>query len=171
MADFKAIIGTVIGIIMIIAGITFIRRQGVYTQQGTGVVTDVKCDIPQPITDDQGRLINPIQYRWNCTLTVVNSDDKSQTPTQKTQQTTLTSSNPTIPPNKVGDTIPIWINPKNPSDFSLNSDDTHVIGWILVILGPILIIGSIAWAYFANKYKIVGAYEGVRTGVDMIRGD
>jgi hypothetical protein len=171
MADFKAIIGTVIGIIMITAGIVFIRRQGVYTQQGTGTVKSTKCNIPTPITDDQGKLIQPIQYRWNCTITVYNADDKSANPTTKTMQKTLTGNNPTIQPTQDGESIPIWINSKDPKDFSLSSDDTHVIGWFLVIIGPILIIGSIAWAYFATKYKIIGAYEGVRTGVDMIRGN
>jgi len=171
MADFKAIIGTIIGIIMIIAGIVFIRRQGVYTQQGTGIVKSTRCDIPTPITDDQGRLIQPTQYRWNCTITVYNADDTGANPTTKTMQKTLTGNNPTLPPTQDGTTIPIYINPKDPKDFSLSSDDTHVLGWILVIIGPILIIGTIAWAYFATKYKIIGAYEGVRTGVDMIRGD
>lgn len=171
MADFKAIIGTVIGIIMIIAGIVFIRRQGVYTQQGTGIVKDTKCIFNGPVLDDQGKLINPAQYKFNCTLTVYNSDDKSPNPTTKTQQITLTTPDPTSFPTKNNESIPIWINPKDPKDFSLSSDDTHVIGWFLVIIGPILIIGSIAWAYFATKYKIIGAYEGVRTGVDMIRGN
>ena len=171
MADFKAIIGTVIGIIMIIAGIVFIRRQGVYTQQGTGIVKSTKCDMPTPMTDDQGKLVQPPQYKWNCTVTVANSDDTSANPTTKTQQVTLTGYDPRITPTQDNSTIPIWINPKDPKDFSLSSDDTHVIGWFLVIIGPILIIGSIAWAYFATKYKIIGAYEGVRTGVDMIRGN
>lgn len=188
MADFKAIIGTVIGIIMIIAGIVFIRRQGVYTQQGTGIVNQNTCltdgsqPVPSVAKDSNGNYTSQIQYTWNCTVSVKNTEDNSDNPSVKTKNITeitntipqsynpLTKNRPGMPYD-INTTVPIWVNPKNPKDFDLQSDDTHVIGWFLVIIGPILIIGSIAWAYFATKYKIIGAYEGVRTGVDMIRGN
>ena len=188
MADFKAIIGTVIGIIMIIAGIVFIRRQGVYTQQGTGKVIQNTClndplqPTPSVTKDSNGNYTGQIQYTWNCTVSIQNIDDKDGTPATQTKNISeITNSmpqsyNPSTGnrpgmPYDINTTVPIWINPKNPKDFSLSSDDTHVLGWILVIIGPILIIGSIAWAYFATKYKIIGAYEGVRTGVDLVRGN
>ena len=180
MADFKAIIGTILGIIMIIAGIVLVRRQGVYTKTGTGIVKSNSCfgNPSQPtveITKDDKGNVTGTKYRWTCTLSVVNEEDKSSNPTVKTKQISeLNDNNGRVGdniPNPIGSTIPIYINPKDPSDFDLASDDTHVIGWILIIMGPILIVGSIAWAYFATKYKIVGAYEGVRTGVDMVRGN
>ena len=174
MADMKAVVGSILGIVLIIVGIVLVRKKSIYTQMGTGIVLSNSCSDPSiqpsPVKDSKGFDINPLQYNWTCTLTVKNSDDKSQNPIKKTRQIdTVTSSSRNFP-YPVNSTIPIYVNPNNQSDFDFSSDDTHVIGWVLIAIGPIMIIGSIVWAYFANKYKVIGAYEGVRTGVDIIRG-
>ena len=178
MADFKAIIGTIIGIILISVGIYLIRKQGVYTKQGTGIVKNNTCDynyIPTPVTDDKGVIITPIQYKWSCNLTVVNSEDKDSPQTEKTEQIDFINNNPRSVPystnSQVQPKITIWVNPSNIKDFDLISDDTHILGWILVATGIVIMVGSIVWAYFANKYKIIGAYEGVRTGIDIFKNN
>ena len=50
------------------------------------------------------------------------------------------------------------------------SDNLHGIGWGLLILGIVIIMFSILWAYLANKYKPVAAAEGIFSGVNMLAG-
>ena len=50
------------------------------------------------------------------------------------------------------------------------SDNLHGFGLGLLLMGIIIIIFSILWAYLANKYKPVAAAEGVFSGVNMLAG-
>jgi hypothetical protein len=70
-----------------------------------------------------------------------------------------------------GNGIPVWYNPDNPcGDASVYADFSHTIGWILVIVGLFIGISGIIWAWLANKYKVVGAFEGASTGIHMLAG-
>lgn len=168
MSDIKAIIGTVIGIIMIIVGIAFERHKTVYSLLGNGKVLDSTNLIGTPVTDtDSNGKVTGSHISWTGSIEVVNDKDPSKTP--QTFQINGVSTTNTLNPYPVGKSIPIYVNPKDPTDFRISSDDTSVIGWVLIGFGVLIIIGSWVWAYFANKYKVIGAYEGVSTGVDFVK--
>lgn len=169
MSDIKAIIGTVIGIIMIIVGIAFERHKTVYSLLGNGKVIDSTNLIgtPKQDTDSNGKVIGKPYESWSGSIEVINDKDTSKT--RQTFQINGVRTENTLTPYQVGKSIPIYVNPKDPTDFRISSDDTSVIGWVLIGFGVFIIIGSWVWAYFANKYKVIGAYEGVSTGVDFVK--
>ena len=171
MSDIKAIIGTVFGIIMIIIGIFLENHKTVYSVLGSGTIVDdggVICT-SQLGYDSNNKPYSYIKCSGSCT--VVNKND----PTQHVITIPVDFNTNSIVDGKgqysKGNSITIYVNPNNPADFQLTSDNTTVIGVVLIILGIIMMISSWVWAYFANKYKIVGAYEGVTTGIDYIRGN
>ena len=68
-----------------------------------------------------------------------------------------------------GESIKLWYNPDDPNDASISDDYSHTVGWILIVIGAVIAISGIIWAWLANKYKIVGAYEGATTGIRAFR--
>lgn len=169
MSDIKAIIGTVIGIIMIIVGIAFERHKTIYSLLGNGKVIGNTNLIatPKQDTDSNGKVTGQPYESWTGSIEVINDKDTSKTP--QTFQINGVRTDNSLNPYPINKSIPIYVNPKDPTDFRISSDDTSVIGWVLIGFGVLTIIGSWVWAYFANKYKVIGAYEGVSTGVDFVK--
>jgi len=164
MSDIKAIIGTVIGIIMIIVGIVLLRHKQKETMKGTAIITNTNPCSVSASKDDKG---NPV-INWTCNInaTLLNDDG-----TQSNYSNIINAGNiqSSTPPYEYGQKISVWYDPNNKGNFSLTSDDYSVVGWFLIGFGIVAIIGSWVWAYFANKYKVIGAYEGVSTGVDFVK--
>jgi len=168
MSDIKAIIGTAIGIIMIIVGIAFEKHKTIYSLLGNGKVYSSNLTPTASVdTDSNGKVIGQPYQSWNGSIEIINDKDTTKTP-QTFQINSVRTPN-YINPYPVDKSIPIYVNPKDPTDFRLSSDDTSIIGWFFIIIGIIIIISSCVWAYFANKYKIIGAYEGVTTGIDYAK--
>ena len=159
MSDINAIIGTIIGIIMIIVGIVLENHKAIYSLVGNGIVQ--KNNLIPFVDSKNGNS----ELKWTGTIDVINNKDTTKT-SQTFQINDMVSK---IKPYPENTTIVIYINPKDPTDFRILSDDTSIIGWVLIITGVVIIISAWVWAYFANKYKIIGAFQGVTTGIDYIK--
>ena len=155
MSDIRAIFGTFIGLIIIIVGIGMIIKKSFRTSTLIGNIKSSDCV--------EVIYANSNNIEYNCNFTVNYSiGDKIQT-----KNFIDNYSNKKYNPN---DTITLWYDPDNSNNIDIHSDNLHPIGWGLLIIGVIIIVSSILWAYLANKYKFVGALEGVLTGINMIGG-
>lgn len=71
---------------------------------------------------------------------------------------------------KDGDGITVYYDPKNPSNANISSDNTHVVGIVLLVIGIIIPIVAFVWWYLTRKYKAVAAAGGVAAGLDLLSG-
>ena len=69
-----------------------------------------------------------------------------------------------------GDSVTVYYDPNNPANGSVNSDNTHVMGVVLLVIGIIIPTVAWIWWYFARKYKSVAAAGGVMAGLDLLSG-
>jgi hypothetical protein len=153
MSDIKAIMGSFIGIILIVVGIGMIIKKSFRTLTLIGTVKSSNCT----------EIIDSNNIHYNCDFTVeYNVEGKTQT---KSFSNTYSYKK-----YNVNDIITLWYDPDNTSNIDISSDNLHSLGWGILILGVIIIISSIIWAYLANKYKAVAALQGVLTGVNVIGG-
>ena len=147
------IIGSVIGIILIIIGIVLEKRKTVYSQLGNGLVVDANNLIGVPSSDrDQNGNINYYNI-WNGNITVINTNDPNlkqltfningmKTPTTEKPYSAKDGKNK----------ISIWVNPNNPSDFRMYSDNLNIVGWVLLGVG--IIVTLVVWiSYFLKNKK------------------
>ena len=72
----------------------------------------------------------------------------------------------------VGGPITIYVDPLNPSDFSLNSlKQEKIIGWGLTIVGIIISLVSIFTWWLSYRYKAYSALQGVGFGLSGLGGN
>lgn len=170
-SDIKAIMGTIFGIIMIIIGIALVVHKSKLTKTAQGRVEPITAnDLLVCTLSGTDQQQNNLKAVYTCNFKVTFTDPDTG------KQYTKTFSNITVeldpgqnPPYDNGKMVDIWYNPTDPSNFSLASDDTSALGWILIVIGVICIIVGWVWAYFANKYKVVGAISGVESGLNLLR--
>ncbi len=148
------IIGSVVGIILIIVGVVIEKHKTVYSQLGNGRVTQTHLTgIPTFNYDQYGHPIGLPYNLWNGNITVINTNDpdKKELTFNVNGIKTYTADDPYS--SLLGkDLIQIWTNPNNPSDFRLSSDNVNIIGWILLGIGVFLIL--ILWiSYFFRNNK------------------
>ena len=151
-AIISAVVTTFIGIIMIIIGIYFIKKISILTSTATATITQLNGDYC-------------IQNNniWTCNMNVSFKDAIGKSYTinniQSSSQNNYTS----------GETIRIYYEPDNPNNASLQSDNTHTIGYILIIIA--IIIMSISWimVWLSQHYKIFAAAEGVSGIADVLK--
>ncbi len=63
--------------------------------------------------------------------------------------------------------VTLYYDPNNISNIDMYSDDVRGIGYFLIILGLILIISSITWAYLANRFEFAAALTAGTTATSM----
>ena len=153
MSDIKAVIGSIIGLIMIIAGISFLVKKSFRTSTVDGTVKTSNC----------AEVIENNNIRYSCNIGVEFSING------KTQIKSFKDTN-SYKKYDVNDTVTLWYDPNNNTNIDIMSDNLHGFGLGLLLMGIIIIIFSILWAYLANKYKPVAAAEGVFSGVNMLAG-
>lgn len=69
-----------------------------------------------------------------------------------------------------GSRVEVFYDPSNPKHAELSSDNSHVVGWIALVMGLLVLIGSWFWIWMTWKYKFVAAAGGVAGAADMIGG-
>ena len=153
MSDIKAIIGSIIGLIAIIAGIILIVKKSTRTSTVDGIVIDSICD----------EVINNSNTHYKCGIDIEYTINNKTT----TKNFKDLNSNQFY---QLGDTVTLWYDPNDVTNIDILSDNLHVFGWGLLIFGVCIIFFSILWAYLANKYKPVAAAEGVLSGINLISG-
>ena len=153
MSDIKAVVGSIIGLIMIIAGISFIVKKSFRTNTVDGTVKTSNCS----------EVIENNNITYSCDIGIeFTINGKTQTKSFKDSKS--------YKKYEVNDTVTLWYDPNNNTNIDIMSDNLHGIGWGLLILGIVIIMFSILWAYLANKYKPVAAAEGIFSGVNMLAG-
>ena len=72
----------------------------------------------------------------------------------------------------VGSPITIYVDPLNPSDFSLSSlKQEKIIGWGLNILGIIILLVSLFTWWLSRRYKAYSALQGIGFGLSGLGGN
>ena len=149
------LIGSVIAIILLVVGIIVEHRKTIYSQLGTGqVVNIIPKVICNPRTDIQvvnGSQIITTYNDCSGTCDVINTNDSKQVlRTFNVEYTTSSVIAGDTGPYGYGKTIPIYINPNNPSDFTMYSDNYTILGWVLIIFSIFLLF--VLWiTYFFGK--------------------
>lgn len=164
------IIGTLLGLALIVGGIVAISHKIKRTSTVTGYPVDnrtleilpggiPKCGV---ITDK-----NNTTYDCNFTLKYEINDDKSDT--GKFYLFHTTSFHETSDINYSGmHSVPLYYNPKNPGDASLTKDDFHTVGWVMIAFGLFVLIASWISLWVVLHYKFAAAASGVGGAYDMI---
>lgn len=146
---------SIFGIVLIIIGIILEKHKTVYSKMGTGIVSNIAGLVPTPMWDrDQNGLpIGQPYTLWNGTILVQNINDPNKNDFLLFNVTNFRTALDVTPYSSVNGTniIQIWINPNNPSDFKLSSDNFNIIGWILVGFGIVLTI--IIWLTYLLRKK------------------
>lgn len=147
------IFGTIIGILMILGGIGLIKRKTNRTKTIKATITN------DPGCSGHSENNNTI---WDCNLSLsYNIDGKDYT-------TSISSSSSTK--YDKGNTVTLYYNPDNVSDVDLVSDNTHVIGWVILVIGIFLLISTWVWLYIVYKSKFAAAAGGATALVGDISG-
>lgn len=147
------IFGTIIGIIMIIIGIYMISKKNKYTEKIKGKVTNYPdCN---KHTDK-----NTTSYECNVNVSYI-IDGKTYNLKDKHTDTYIKYTK-----NKQ---IDVYYNPKNPSDGSLASDDERRFGWIVLVIGIFVLLGSWISLWFIMHYKFMAALYGATGAIEMLR--
>jgi len=148
------IFGTIIGIACIIGGIVLIRKKVMLNATITGTVSsDPAC---RKYTDKNSNFMYDcsgiyVKYTLNNTL--------------YTLKNTRINSGINY---KNGDKIKVYYQSNKPSNASLLSDNTHIAGWIILVVGLLILAGSWFWFIMAMRYKFVAAAEGVAGAAGLV---
>lgn len=158
MSIIRAIVGTLIGIGFIIGGVMLIRHQKKRTASVTGQVENEAND---PITcnyDDHTYDCSNIKASW-----VVNGKTYNNKSDPFSWSGTQSMSNKTK-----GASLTIYYDPDDPNNASLSDVPEHLLGWVLLVLGIIMIIGGWIWVLVTRRSKGAAAATGVASAVGMI---
>jgi len=149
MAYMRATFMLLISILLIIAGIYFLRKKEIYTQQTTLTVSSV---------DDLTKTFVKGKEVISCVV-------KGNVPDCK-EIITVSGYNKVVKP---GDTIQVWTKPNCLNlDAVANRTSFKNIGWVMIGIAVILIIITIVNIYFVRKHKGIAAAEGVGSVSSMI---
>jgi hypothetical protein len=146
------VVGVIVGTIFIIGGVALIKKKVKLTGKVQGTVTNhPSCTLHQ---DDQDQsLFKCLDVNIKYTV-----GDKDYNITVQTDSSTKYSNNTTMN---------VYFNPSNPGNGQLLSDDMHVLGWVGLVLGIILVIGSSVQLWLSRKYKFVAAAQGVGGAISI----
>ena len=153
-AAISFVLGVIIGIVFIIGGVALIKKKVKLTGKVQGTVTNnPTCTLHK---DDQDMSL------FKCTDVDIKYtvEGKDYNITVQTDSSTKYSLNTTMN---------VYFNPSNPANGQLLSDDMHVLGWIGLVLGIILVIGSSVQLWLSRKYKVVAAAQGVEGAIDIVK--
>lgn len=149
--------GIFFGIVLLIIGIVMLKKsdENKHTQQ-------VSAKIVKLISCNSYYDNNTLNYSCNFNISY-DYNNKTYSPPETIHVNTTILYN-------VGDSIYIYIDPNNPSDYSQESKKQDIlIGYFIIGLSLILSIGSIVSWWLSRKYKIFAAYEGASVGLQLFR--
>lgn len=136
------IIFSIVGIVLIIYGFNQLRNKNPHTEKVTANITSVQNCFPTDKKFSDCRLLISFTANgknYSGSLTIDSSDYKYE----------------------VGNSIDIYYNKDDPSDFSIISrDDQSSKGKILIIIGVVVILGSFFVWWLARTFKMFAAAEG-----------
>ena len=150
-AIISAVVATIIGIIMIIIGIYLIKKISILTETATATINKLNNVCVQN------------NNMWTCNMNVSFTDTTGKSYTidnlQSSSQNNYTS----------GETTTIYYEPDNPNNASLQSDNTHTIGYVLIIIAIFIMCISWLMVWLSQRYKIFAAAEGVSGIAEILK--
>lgn len=150
-AIINAIMMSIVGLVLVIAGIVCISEKEVYTEPATATLEQRGGNI----TTNNGT-----SNIW----TVSYQDRQGQTHT-----TQLLISAYTQQSYSVGQIVFIQYNPTNYSDIRLKSLSNTTIGIILILVALVLVSASWLWVYLTRRSKFAAAAGGVDAALGLFR--
>ena len=150
----SAVIGTLIGLGLLIVGIVLVSHKTSLTKRARGTIKSAYC-----LSSEANN-----QKSYNCTLDVEYIVKK-----QTYNIIDVISSKYDYQPHDHDNTIiDVYYNPKSPKSGKLKSDNNKVIGIILIIIGIIIPAGTWLWVWVTYKSKFAAAAGGVAAASGMI---
>jgi hypothetical protein len=154
MAMISAIIGTIIGISLIVGGIMALRSKTNLTETVLGTITnDPTCT--NISTSDESHVqcidieidyeVDGIQYQ------IVMTSSGNHTYVK-------------------GEKVTLYYDPENPSTAQLSSDNLHPLGWGLLIIGILILISGWVWYYITRASKYASVVGGASATVGILKG-
>lgn len=144
-------LGTIVGVLMVIVGITFVTRAVSLTGKVQGVVSDAQCNQTGTKTDDGKNVRNVYDCQFNIKYKVNNIEHIKHFITHGDAQ------------RFNSELVDVYYNPDHPDDAQLSSDDSHGLGYILIVGGVIFVLACWLWYYIATRYKFAAAAGAVRS--------
>lgn len=153
------VIGTIVGLVLVVVGIVLLTKHVEQTLTVKGVVLQDSANKCDSRYDQETK-----QNYYNCDLLV----EYTLLDGQKMQKRfNVTNQASTI---STGQMINLYYKASDPSSISANNQlNSHVIGAILLVVGVFLIGGSWFWWYTTRKYKFAAAGEGVASVVNLVK--
>lgn len=140
----NAIFATLVCLIVVVIGVFLVRRRSVPMKKTLATVVETNCEVGQAFCDAK------IEYKVDG----------------KTYSKVLSGKGY----NK-GSTMQIRYNPENPDEFDTGTVNVKMIGWIMIIVGVLLIVMSWVTLWFVLKFKVLGAATGVGIVADAVIPD
>lgn len=144
VAWISLIVGGLISLILIGVGIYFLISKEVHTQTVKALIEEANCSV-----FDESKYCS-LKIKYNVGGKEYNS---------------LIETNRRL--YNIGQFIDIRYNPNNPQDITTNSSKKFI-GWILFIVGLLILIGVSVNFYLARRSKVYAAATGVGTGIAWI---
>lgn len=141
---------TVLGVIMIIIGIIISRKQPKLTNTTTGII------ISDPICNSYS---DKDMVKWRCDIQVSYK-------VGGVEYRTNLFTNDLVKYSK-GQSVTVYYNPEFPGNGNLFSDNIKPIGYVILVLGILILIGSWVWLFIVFKFKVAAA----ATGATSFAGD
>jgi hypothetical protein len=152
------VFGTVVGIALITGGIFAIIHKIKLDGKTTGISIDDKEDpIPVPncsSTNDQ----NIIDYRCHFKL-------KYNVGSEKYSKVFYTSGSTNYSDQT---DITVYYDTKDPNNSSLTKDDYHIMGYIMIAIGILLLFSSWISLWIVYNYKFAAAASGTAAAIHML---
>ena len=158
MALIGAIVATIIGVLFIVIGIYFVTKKLVYTATTTNgtAITSVSGS-----TKSDGVTNCNVDYTYTVGGKTYTKQNQSISDEALCNYGSNCSDQDSC--NITGFTV--WYDPTTPNNSQLNSDGTHVLGWIGIVFGLFLLIVGWVSYYLKRKYKAYAAIGGVGSAV------
>lgn len=135
------VMGTIMGIIMIVFGIYELTRKEV---QVNGTI----IEFLQSPKDDSNHIKVEFMFQQKKYTTMINVGSSKYTN---------------------GQSISLEVDPNNPTDAQTEWQSKHVVGSIVLLFGLIIIFGSWLSLWMAEHYEFYAAASGVAGAADMIK--
>lgn len=154
MSIIGVIIGTLLGVALIIGGTMAVRSKSVLTETVVGKITnDPSCSVVKE--SDGGDHVDCIDIEIEYEID------------GETYKIVETSSG--INTYIKDEDVTLYYDPTDPSDARLQSDNVHAIGWVLIVIGIIILIIAWSWYFITRASKFASVVGGAGATVQILK--